>query len=140
MSSFEFYSLPTEIKRIIFNINKPKYNYDEFVKCFNKRVEWELADYTPDEVAEYGDRYALEFSGYGIWIEVFLNPHAPPTYCGLSLACRNLIMERGARQYFSGDGGSTDSDEEFQEGEEQTIFFAADFQNNAAGWADFANE
>ena len=39
-SGFEFYTLPTEIKQMIFGINKPKYIYENFVKDFNKKVSF----------------------------------------------------------------------------------------------------
>jgi hypothetical protein len=63
--SFEFYSLPTELKRVIFNINKPKYNYEKFVKSFNEQVELftEMMDL---------EWCGMEFEGHGAWIDCFL--------------------------------------------------------------------
>jgi hypothetical protein len=66
--SFEFYALPTELKREVFNINKPKYDYENFVKSFNKQV-LEMKDLLED----IGGGCDMEFEGHGVWVDVFLN-------------------------------------------------------------------
>jgi hypothetical protein len=97
MSSFEFYSLPTELKRVIFDINKAKYKYDNFVKSFNKRVDDEAARWS-----SYGLRgeNPMEFDGYSMWISVFLDKDH---YEIMEGELEGIIWARGARQYYIGD-------------------------------------
>jgi len=93
MASFEFYELPSALKQVIFEFNKPKYIYENFVKSFNKKVE-EAVSVRGGMPEEY------EFAPYSIWISVFLDKDH---YEVMEGELEDILWERGAIQFRIGD-------------------------------------